>query len=264
MKRTKSSIFHDAIAESYESDYSSPYWELYDDITRRTMREYLPKRKDAVILDAGGGTGYWSRELAKLGFRVVCSDLSKKMLEVAKKKSREEGVEKRIRFVHADITDLSCFEDGSFDMVVAQGDPVGFCGKPNEAVGELSRVARKGAYVCVSIDGFYSTLSDLLAAKKYKEVERFVKTHVTEFHGSFPAHNFTVGELGRLFRENGLEMKRIVGKPAIRFDMPQDRLEKMLSDKKFYKRILKLELRFNSEPSIVGLSRHIEAIGRKI
>ncbi len=261
MKKTRSSIFHDQIAERYESDYSSPYWELYDDITWRMMKGYLPKKKD-LILDVGGGTGYWSRRLAKLGFKVVCSDLSKKMLEVAEKKSKEEGLEGRIEFVQADITDLSCFEDGSFGMVIAQGDPVGYCGKPGKAVGELSRVATKGAHVCISIDGFYWTLSDLLAAKDYGKIDRFVKTHVTEFHGSFPARNFTVSELNRLFEENGLEIKRIFGKLVVPFT--QDQLEKMLSDKRFYNRLLELELRFNSEPSIVGLSRHIEAIGRKI
>jgi len=264
MKRTKSTVYHDRIAGKYESDYSSPYWELYDEITWRIMKRYLPKKKNAAILDAGGGTGHWSRALAKLGFRVVCSDLSEKMLEVAKKKAKEEKLEGRIGFVHADITDLRCFEDGSFDMVIAQGDPVGFCHDPDKAVRELSRVARKGAHVCVSIDGFYSTLSSLLAAKEYKKTDRFVKTHMAEFHGSFPAYNFTVAEVKGLFRDNGLEVKEIVGKPAISFNMPEDELDKMLSDKEFYKRLLELELRFNSEPSIVGLSRHIEAIGKKI
>jgi hypothetical protein len=148
-------------------------------------------------------------------------------------------------------------------MVIAQGDPVGFCGNPGKAVKELSRVAKKGAYVCVSIDGFYSTLSNLLAAKDYEKVSRFIKTRVAEFHGSFPAHHFTVSELKELFRKNRLEVKRMAGKPVLSFNMAQERLEKMLSDKKFYSKVLELELKFNSEPSIVGSSRHIEVIGRK-
>jgi ubiquinone/menaquinone biosynthesis C-methylase UbiE len=263
MKKTQSSIYHDRIALEYESKYSSPYWELYDEITWNSMKRYLPRRKGAIVLDAGGGTGHWSRELAKRGYMVVCSDLSERMLQVARKKAEKEKLDGSIEFVQADITDLSCFEDRTFDMVIAQGDPVGYCDNPGKAVRELSRVARKGAYVCVSIDGFYSTLSQLLTAKDYKKIDRLVKTHITEFHGSFPVHNFTVGELKTLFRKNGLEVKEIIGKPVITFDISRDRLNKMLSDKAFYKRILKLELKFNSEPSLVGLSTHIEAIGRK-
>jgi SAM-dependent methyltransferase len=264
MKKTKSSTFHDKIAGQYESTYDSPYWNIYDEITWNSMRRYLPRKKGAIILDAGGGTGHWSRQLAGLGFRVVCADLSEKMLAEARRKAKKERLDGRIGFVHADITDLRCFESGNFDMVIAQGDPVGFCDDPDKAVGELSRVARKGAHVCISIDGFYSALSDFLAAREYGKIGAFVKTHMTEFHGSFPVHTFTVRELEELLRDNGLEVREIIGKPVFSLGMPQGKLDKLLSDKVFHKRLLELETRFNSEPSLVGLSRHIEAIGRKI
>ncbi len=264
VKKTESSEYHDRIAEQYESDYSSPYWQLYDEITWRNMKRFLPKKKKAVILDVGGGTGHWSRALAKLGYCVVCSDLSEKMLQVAKKKANEEGLDGCISFIQADITDMRCFKGGFFDMVIAQGDPVGFCDDPEKAIAELSRVAKKGAHVCVSIDGFFSTLSDLIAAKKHKDIDRFEKTKITEFHGSFPVHHFTPEDLRRLFKENDLEMVTIIGKPAINFDLHQDEVEKLLSDKKIFKRVLALEMKHNSEPSIVGYGRHIEAIGKKV
>jgi len=228
------------------------------------MKRFLPKKKKAVILDVGAGTGHWSRALAKLGYCVVCSDLSKKMLQVAKKKAEEEKLDGCISFIQADITDMSCFKDGFFDMVIAQGDPVGFCDDPEKAMRELSRVAKKGAHVCVSIDGFFSSLSDLIAAKKHKEIDRFTRTRITEFHSSFPVHHFTPEDLRKLFKDNGLEMIKMIGKPVINFDLHQDEVEKLLSDKKIYRRVLALEMRYNSEPSIVGFSRHIEAIGKKV
>jgi ubiquinone/menaquinone biosynthesis C-methylase UbiE len=264
MKRTKSSIFHDGVAEQYESSYDSPYWNLYDEITWNCMIRHLPRKKGALVLDAGGGTGHWSRQLAKLGFRVVCADLSEKMLVEARKKAKNEKLDARIEFVQASITDMRCFGNASFDMVIAQGDPVGFCDDPDKAVWELSRVAKKGAYVCVSVDGFYSALSGLLAAREYGKAQALVRTHMTEFHDSFPVHTFTVSELKELFGNNRLEVEEIIGKPVFSFDMPQKQLDKLLSDKAFHKRLLQMELRFNSEPSLVGMSRHIEAIGRKI
>jgi ubiquinone/menaquinone biosynthesis C-methylase UbiE len=79
-KKTKSTIYHDKIAEEYESSYSEPYWRLYFDVTWHNLKKYLPKKKGARILDAGGGTGYWSRKLAKRDFYVVCSDVAQRML----------------------------------------------------------------------------------------------------------------------------------------------------------------------------------------
>jgi len=263
MKKTKSSVYHDRIAETYESDYDSPYWRLYDEITWRNMKKYLPRKRGAAILDVGAGTGHWSIALAKLGFKVTCSDLSKKMLDVARRNAAKEGLGPLIGFVQADITDLRFFGNGAFDMVVAQGDPVGFCDDPGKAVRELSRVAKKGAHVCISIDGFYSTLTDLIAEKRYKKIEQFLETESTEFHSSFPARHFTIDRLPRLLRQGGLETVSIIGKPVFAFGMNQDEIEKLLSDRRLFERVLELEERYNSEPSIIGMSRHIEIVGRK-
>ena len=68
---TKSTKFYNKIAEKYEEVYTTPFWNLYHEITWQHVKKYLPKNKKHPILDAGGGTGYWSRKLAELGFNVV-------------------------------------------------------------------------------------------------------------------------------------------------------------------------------------------------
>lgn len=271
-KETQSTIFHNKIAEKYESEYVDNYWKLYSDITFENFKKYLPP-KGSLILDAGGGTGFWSRKLAKLGYRIVCTDIAQKMLDVGKKLAKKENVVDKINFKNADIMNMGCFDDNSFDMVISEGDPVGYCGNPKKAIKELSRVVKRNSFIVISIDSFFSRLNKIVSKSNYGQLDMLEKKHETIFSGDiwagkkdkgFPEHDFTVEELRQLFRENNLEVVEIIGKPIFVNSIPQDQVEKILADKKTYNEILKLELKYNSEPSIVGLSNHIQIVGRKV
>ena len=79
------SAHHDWWSETYDSDYLE-HFALYHKITLDNIQRFLPKDKGATILDAGGGTGIWSIELARMGYHVVLTDISQGMLKKAKKK----------------------------------------------------------------------------------------------------------------------------------------------------------------------------------
>ncbi|MFX0081582.1 MAG: class I SAM-dependent methyltransferase [Candidatus Hodarchaeota archaeon] len=262
-KKTKSTIYHNKIAEEYEASYSEPYWRLYFDVTWHNIKKYLPKKKDARILDAGGGTGYWSRKLAKQNFYVVCSDVAQRMLDVGLKLAEKENLEKNIEFRYADITDMNCFENDSFDMVLAQGDPVGYCGNPQKAIEELYRVAKAGAYVSISIDSFYSQLVRLIVNNDFEKIKPYLENHLSEFPGGFPQYNFTIKELKDMFEKTGLVVIEVIGKLVFSRFIQREKLNELLSDEKFYNKIFELEITFNKDPSIIGLSGHIQMIGRK-
>lgn len=258
---TETVKFHNRIATKYEKLYQTPYWQLYHEITWEHLKKYLPKNNKYPVLDAGGGTGYWSRRLAKIGFNVVCADLSKKMLEVGEKIVENTHLAKKITFVVSDITDMKEFENNSFSMVIAEGDSVGYCGNPIKAVKELARVAQKGATIIVSVDSFFSVLGRMIETNNLKQLPRLLKTHISSLFGGFPQYNFTTDELKQLYLKNDIIVKDIIGKMIFTEFLPRKKVNNLLSNKNFYKQILKLELRFNSEPSIIGLAPHIEIAG---
>ena len=68
---------YDRLAESYDAMFSGGFWAVYDAITWKYIEDYLPEK--GVILDAGGGTGKWSIQLAKKGYTVHLVDLSSEM-----------------------------------------------------------------------------------------------------------------------------------------------------------------------------------------
>lgn len=72
------------------------------------------------VLDAGCGFGYYSFFAAQLGAIVTAVDFAPEMIDLGRKLSVERNVQ--IEFRVADISDLSSFENGSFDVVISGMD----------------------------------------------------------------------------------------------------------------------------------------------
>jgi len=70
--------------------------------------------KGRCIYDIGCGNGYMARKLANQGAKVSASDLSKKLIKIAREKSK--GL--NIQYTVHDATDFSPYKDNSFDSVV--------------------------------------------------------------------------------------------------------------------------------------------------
>jgi len=76
--------------------------EIYDHITwDKTIKPYLSDDRDALILDAGGGTGKWTIPITGLGYRVTLTDISEGMLKVAKQKLAKANLLANVRIAQA-------------------------------------------------------------------------------------------------------------------------------------------------------------------
>jgi ubiquinone/menaquinone biosynthesis C-methylase UbiE len=114
-------------------------------VTMHFLQKYLPRR--GLILDAGGGPGRYSIELARQGYSVALLDLVPEMLEIARRKAKRAGVKRNIKdFLQGSIDNLSRFQDGSFDAVICLGAPLNHLLSQEQretAARELVRVAKK-------------------------------------------------------------------------------------------------------------------------
>jgi len=254
--------FYEKTAENYDKEYKAPRWKLYHEIAWENIRRFLPKSRNGLILDAGGGTGYWAIKLAKLGYRIVLTDISESMLEVAKRKIGKEKLQNRIEIRVADIRDMSCFKSNQFDLALAEGDPVSYCLNPERAASELARVVKPNAYVIISVDSKYPIISRLIAEKSYDQLSKLSRTGIIKpREGEFEFQAFTPEELKVLFKRCGLKLVRIIGKPILTQLLPKGERDRMIKEN--YRRILDLELRFCDIPSLVGVGGHLEAVGLK-
>ena len=80
----------------------------------KKLNNIFPEKKNLRIADIGTGGGFLAVNYAKLGYDVVATDISSKMLEEAKKTASDYDVD--VEFVLDDITDTK-LEKGTFDLV---------------------------------------------------------------------------------------------------------------------------------------------------
>ena len=86
--------------------------------TKAQLNESLPASEH--VLDAGGGSGRYAIWLAEQGYDVTLVDLSRKQLEIAKRKVTEHGVENAVDLSRQTIVhlgfDADCFDAPSVSV----------------------------------------------------------------------------------------------------------------------------------------------------
>ena len=150
------STWDPARAAEYFDEYGEREWQRFEDGTtpgpsaaiHTQMLEGYVQPGDRV-LDAGAGPGRFTLELLRLGAQVTALDISPGQLEILQ--ARVPDVEA----VLGDITDLSQFDGGAFDVTVCYGGPLSYVvDRAEKAVAELARVTKPGGHVIVSVMGF--------------------------------------------------------------------------------------------------------------
>ncbi len=266
--KSKVELYYDKKASSYSPADFSPSDPTYDfhfanEITWHFLRKYVPKRKSCLILEAGAGTGDWDIEFAKLGYKnIVLADISRGMLNQAQKKFAKLNRRMKVRFIKADITDMRGLESNTFDYVFSQYDAVSYCLRPRQAIRELARVAKRHAYVVVTVDTKYRRIPEFIEAGRLKEAEQLLKSNTS--HGlGFPRYNLAWEELAKYFEQAGLEIIEVIGAPVFMHHVNK-RVEKRLRmNPKTRATLLRIELENCTNRSLVNLAGHLQMVGRK-
>lgn len=123
----------------------------YDIYVRHLRRRVTPGMR---LLDCGSGPGTYARIAMELGARVTCLDLSP--VQLAACRELAPGADD---YVLGTITDLSRFDDDSFDVCLALGGPLSYCfDQVGSALRGLSRVTRPGGLLGVSVMSLHGAL----------------------------------------------------------------------------------------------------------
>jgi len=247
-----------------------PYHRLELDTTMYFLKKYLPKK--GLILDAGGGPGRYTIELAKLGYNIVLLDLTPKMLEIAKRRVKKEKVQDKVRqILQGSIDNLSMFENNTFDAVICLGGALSHIINRRQrmkAIDELIRVAKKNAPIFVSVIGRLAVCINSINYLWPEMIEApdiyrkyIVKGDYLGRYGFTSTHFYLPEELKREF-ENKTKVLEMVGLEGI-FSTHQRKYNKVYKLKKYNKILWETHLKTCTEPSIVGISEHFMIICKK-
>jgi SAM-dependent methyltransferase len=124
-------------ADYYDLLYHDKHYEAECDFLEQIFARYA-QHPIRTILDLGCGTGGHALPLAKRGYLVTGVDLSEHMLERARQKAAEAGL--NIRFHQGDIRTIKL--DRTFDAVIAMFAVISYQ-TGNEDLGAAFRTARR-------------------------------------------------------------------------------------------------------------------------
>ncbi|HET6893020.1 MAG TPA: class I SAM-dependent methyltransferase [Pyrinomonadaceae bacterium] len=188
MKINKSH-FYDTIASEFDLimnqyDLQRRLEVVFDELLKEIP---LSGRK---VLDAGCGTGYFSKWALDRGARVTSVDIGINLLREARKKGM-------LNLVAGDVMKLG-FGDATFDVVISS-ECIEHTPSPETAVSEMVRVLRPGGFLVVTCPNRFwlwsCRLANALKIRPYRGLE------------NWPSW----GLLSRCVRENGIDIREHVG-----------------------------------------------------
>ena len=246
------------------------YHKLEFNTTLHFLKKYLPKK--GLILDAGGGPGRYTIELAKQGYDVILLDITPENLEFAKRQIKKAKLQNKVKeVVEGSIVDLSKFSDNTFDAVICLGGPLSHVldkKDRDKAISELIRVAKKGAPIFTSVMSRLSVLVSELKLFQY-EIEHplFRKIRDTgDYSGGYgftACHFFLPEELKESFAKRDVKILEMVGLEGIGSHF-QEKINKLAKNKKRWKVWLETHYKTCTHPVVVGISEHILIICKKL
>jgi SAM-dependent methyltransferase len=222
----------DARTEAVRAFYSEspfPGYPPSDDLTSlrarasrsafaRSLDRAIPG--DARIVEIGCGTGQMSLFLATADRLIVGADLTAASLELAARAARRFGVE-RAFFVETDLQKPG-LREGAFDVVYSSG-VLHHTPDPRRSFASLAKLARPGGVIVLGLYNLIARLPhrvrrglsrltgrifwDPVLRDRAAEPER-CQAWVRDQYFHPEEHSHTVGEVGRWFRENDVELLR--------------------------------------------------------
>jgi S-adenosylmethionine-dependent methyltransferase len=227
---------------------------------KNLQRVLLSNTSKRRALDVGGGTGFASFQLARMGFEVVLLDSSHEMLDIAQAQSEAAGLAPRIAVRHADAKHLAeIFEAGSFDVVVCH-NLLEYLEDPLTVVQYIAQLVRDDGVTSILVrnragevlraalkSGDWKLAADNLCAK----------TVMDSLFGE-PVRVFAPTDVDSILAGAGLEPVTRLG---VRVFSDYLEWEALASDA--YGKVFDLELTLGARPEFAAVARYIQVIAAR-
>ncbi len=142
----------DAVAATYDrANAENPILCAMRDRSRATFEQFVPS--GSRVLDLGCGPGTDAVPLARRGDRVTAIDWSPAMVEEARRRVREVGLESNVRVEHLGIHQLDALAPDVFDAAYSNFGPLNCVPDLGVAATALAHRLRAGGMLVASVIG---------------------------------------------------------------------------------------------------------------
>lgn len=248
-------------AEKYAAYLMTAAGRLRSELAWENLRRFLPHDTSKHrALDVGGGTGFASLHLARLGYEVVLLDSSKQMLSIARQDADTCGMTPRICFCQAETGQLrECLPAESFDFVICH-NLLEYTEDPFATVRDIAHVIRNDGVVSVLVrNRVGEVLKDAVRSGDWKRAaaDLTAETVVDGLYGN-PVRLFVPADIREMLARAGLE---VVGEHGVRVFFDYVGIENPTDET--YCQIFELESDLGARPEFFAIARYIQVIARR-
>lgn len=125
-----------------------------------------------TILDAGGGQGQFSLQLAQAGHKVVICDISAEMLKLAQEQVEQLGLADRVQLIHCALQDLPQYlpqEQQQFDFVICHA-VMEWMQEPQSLLPCLLAYLKPQGYLSLTFYNIHSLIYKNLLRTNFKKI----------------------------------------------------------------------------------------------
>lgn len=261
--------FDTAGVEEWNRMVRSPMDEVALDIHARILRSAI--KPGDYVLELGSGSGRFTELLARMGSKVLVTDISQGQLSENKNRAEELGFKSAVvDWLELDAIDLSRFADESFDAIVAYGGLMSYVfDHRNHVMRECHRILRKNGTLLASVMSLWGTiafyLEGFLSLPK-QNVDAIIQngdlTEATFGPNGHFCHLFTSGEIKDLFQTAGFNILEISAS-GFAANIGEPSLQEIRNDPNKWKMFLDFQHQAAQVQFALDGSRHIIMGARK-
>jgi S-adenosylmethionine-dependent methyltransferase len=248
-------------AEKYAAYLKTGAGRLRSELAWENVLRFLAHETSKLrALDVGGGTGFASMHLARLGYEVVLLDSSKQMLRIARQDADTCGMTPRISFCQAETGQLrERLAAESFDFVICH-NLLEYTEDPSATIRDIAHVVRKDGVVSVLVrNRAGEVLKDALRSGdwKFATANLTAETVVDSLYGN-RVRLFAPADVREMLARAGLE---VVGEHGVRVFFDYVGIENPTNET--YSQIFELESELGARPEFFAIARYIQVIARR-
>lgn len=267
-------------AKSYDDVDKQFYWVFsdlfYKEVLKKELKHFIKERQEIKLLDAGAGTGRWSENFYDL-FNKDCHisgtliDISKEMLNVAKKKYIKKGLNKYFNFIYGNIEEMNKIKDNSYDLSISFYNVISFVEHPEKALVEIKKKLKKNGLHIAVVGNTYHALYFSLLTGRTEQLKNVTLNSQIKFNDQMPDMKvFTPFEIKKLYKKSGFSNIKIIGGPNFLYPGMEetfvhgasDNLQKLLENNQTMKELLDIELKHYNDPNISGRANTLLVIAK--
>ena len=247
------------LAERYDAEIlGGTETRLLNKIFRSTLLDFIP-RSPCNILDAGGGTGFYSIPFAISGHSVTIVDISMGMLKKARQKARLHHVSERVHLVQGNMERIP-FPSSYFDIVICHLAFV-HVSHPRKALTELRRMLKADGVLFLTVENRHWHVLAHALRGDFAEALKLLqsKDSIIAYRSLPKIRLFTKDEMLRMHSAVGLTPIRIKGLRSV-----QSYIHLLRGLPSQFEELEALEMRLCEIEELSVIARHLCFISKPI